>query len=58
MASVLQYASSAVLAAKSRYYVSTAACFLWWIATVLLAVHRFAVAASLRIRTALPLEQP
>jgi len=34
------------------------ACFLWGIATVLLAVHRFAVAASLRIRTAsLPLEQ-
>ena len=28
------------------------ACFLWGIATVLLAVHRFAVAASLRIRTA------
>ena len=41
------------------YYVSTVPAFCGGFATVLLAVHRFAVAASLGIRTAsLPLEQP
>ena len=61
LASVLpvQDASQHYSRARPRlYYVSTVPAFCGGFATVLLAVHRFAVAASLGIRTAtLPLEQ-